>query len=94
MERTRGVTLKNLPGIAFRTYLPLLQFVLLCLVLLDEIVEHLLQTLGIRRKGGYHILNGSLHQDPVNHAEALAIFREGAQSFKNESAGLRMSGEQ
>lgn len=65
-------------------YLPLLQVVLLGLVLLDQVVEHLLQSLGIRLEGGDDILDGALHQHAVDQAEALAVARERLQCFENE----------
>lgn len=80
-------------------YLPLLQVVLLGLVLLDQVVEHLLQPLGVRLEGGDDILDGALHQHAVDQAEALAVARERLQCFENEpvlgatSDASEMSGE-
>ena len=71
-------------GLFVFAYLPLLQVVLLGLVLLDQVVEHLLQPLCIRLEGGDDILDGALHQDTVDHAEALAVAGQRLQGFENE----------
>jgi hypothetical protein len=72
-------------AVAWLAYLPLLQVVLFGPVLLDQVVEHLLQPLGIRLEGGDDILDGALHQHAVNQTEALAVAGERLQSFENES---------
>lgn len=59
-----------------KTYLPLIQLILFRLVLLDQIVQHLLQAFGVRLERRHHVLDGPLDQDPVDHAEALALFGE------------------
>ena len=65
-------------------YLPLLEFVLLSVVLLDEIIQDLLQSFRIGLDGGDHILDRPLHKDAVDQAEALSIPREGFQGLKNQ----------
>lgn len=72
------------PGKKGKTYLPFFQVVLLGLVLFDQIVEDLLQPLGVGLEGGLHILDGPLYQDAVDHAEALAVARERLQSLEDE----------
>lgn len=67
-------------------YLPLVQLVLLGLVLLDQVVKDLLQPVRICPQGGDDILDGPLHQNAIDHAEALAITRQRFQGFKNKSA--------
>ena len=74
-------------GGAVCPYLPLLELVLLGLVLLDQVIQDLLQPLGIRPQGGHDILDGPLHQDAIYHAEALAVAGKGVQGLKNKSAG-------
>ena len=74
--------------VRIKTYLPLLQIVLLGLVLLDQIFEDLLQPVGVGLERGLHILDGALYQDAVDHAEAFAIVRERLQSLKDEPGGL------
>jgi hypothetical protein len=66
-------------------YLPFVKLVLLGFVLLDEVVQDLLQPLGVRPESGDDILDGPLRQDAINHAEALAVTRKGIQGFENKS---------
>ena len=58
------------------TYLPLFQLVLLGFVLLDEVIEHLAQPLGVGLQRWDNILDCPLHQDAVDQAEALAAPRK------------------
>lgn len=67
------------------TYLPLLELFLLRLVLLDKIVQNLFQAVCICLECGDYILDSPLHQDAIDHAEALAVLRKGHQGFKNKS---------
>lgn len=66
------------------TYLPLLQLILLCLVLLDQVVQDLLQPLSVCLEGGNDILDGPLYQHAVDHAEAFAVARKGLQGVKDK----------
>jgi len=68
------------------TYLPLLQIVLLGLVLLDQVIQHLLQPLCVGLEGGHDILDSSLHQDAIDHAETLALARKRLQGLENKPA--------
>jgi hypothetical protein len=55
------------------SYLPIFKLVLLELVLLNQIIQNLLQPLGVGSEGGDHLLDRPLYQDAVDHPEALAI---------------------
>lgn len=66
------------------TYLPFFQLILLCLVLLDQVIKDLLQSLGVCLEGGNDILDGPLHQHTVDHAKAFATARKGFQRVKDK----------
>ncbi len=74
-------------GGAVCPYLPLLELILLGLVLLDQVIQDLLQPFGVGPQGGYDILDSPLHQDAINHAEALAVAGKRVQGLKNKPAG-------
>lgn len=60
-----------------KTYLPLLHLILLRLILLDQFLERLLQSIRIRLQNGHDFLDRPLGEDAVDHAEAFAIIGEG-----------------
>lgn len=62
------------PGVM--SCLPFLQIVLFCLILLYKIVKDLLQPVRIGLEGGHHVFDRPLHEDAIDHAEALSISRE------------------
>lgn len=55
------------------TYLPLVHFFLLPLVLLEQIIEHLLEALGVGFQGWDDVLDCALDEHAVDHAETLAV---------------------
>ena len=69
------------------SYLPLLHFILLFLVLLYQVIQNFGQTLGIDFQGRNDILHGSLDENPVNQTEALPVLGERGQGLENQSDG-------
>lgn len=65
--------------------LPSLHLLLPALVLLEQIIQHLLQSIRVRPQCRYHILNRSFHQDSVDHAETFPILWQGLQGLEHES---------
>lgn len=67
-----------------KTHLPLVHFILLRLVLLQQVVQDLLQAFRIRLERRHNLLDCPLHQNAIDHAEALPLAGEGLQSLKHE----------
>ena len=70
---------------AHDTHLPLLHLVLLVAVLLEQLVEHLAQAVGVGLQRRHHVLHRALHQHAVDHPEALALSRQRLQRLENQS---------
>jgi hypothetical protein len=65
-------------------YLPFVKLILFGLVLLYKVIQDLLQPFGGGPKSGDDILHGSLREDAINHAKALAVTRKRFQGLKNK----------
>ena len=70
----------------YLTHLPLVQFVRLGFELLDEVLQNLAQSVGIRLERRHDMLDGPLDEDPVGQAKALAVGVQFLQRLKDLSA--------
>lgn len=66
------------------TRLPLLHIVLFTPVLLDEILQHFLQAVGICLQSRQNIADGSLDEHPIDHPETLTISGQWSQRLQHE----------
>jgi hypothetical protein len=73
------------------TNLPFLHLVLLLLVLLDELIEHLLQAIGVRLQCRDDILDGPLDEDAIDHPEALAVLGQRLQCLEDQPSERAVS---
>ena len=69
------------------THLPLVHLVLAFLVLLDQIVQHPLQTVRVRADRRHRVLHRPLHQDAIDHPETLPLPGKRFERLEHESVG-------
>jgi len=74
--------------ISWMANLPLLHLLLLPLVLLNQILQHLAQTLRVRLECWHYVLNSTLDEHAINHAEAFAVAGKRSQGFEDEPGRL------
>lgn len=65
-------------------YLPGVQFILFCLVVLHQVIKHLLQAILIRLQRRDDVLDRPLDENAIDESEALALFWKRLEGLKNQ----------
>lgn len=63
------------------TYLPLIHFILFCLVLAQEIIQHFLQAVAVRLERRNNFFYGAFNEHSIDHAKAFSITWQRFQSL-------------